>query len=279
VLWTYTPATLGLERSAQTTIYHCVDLLGEVPGIKSEFIDASESALARRAVTAVATSKVVAGHLTEMGFARPLLWENVADTVPIDQALRARPERRRLRAIFAGNITASKVDYTLLRRLREAGWSVALAGPLGEGGARDDGEFAHLLEIGIEYLGLLDPHRLADELVQATLGLIPYALNPYTKGVSPLKTYEYLAAGLGVVSTELPGVTPVKGSVIVARGHEGFIDAASQFAETPTATEISTRVALAQAHSWVVRGEQVRALLRDSVSAMASDLPIRRETS
>ena len=63
------------------------------------------------------------------------------------------------------------------------------------------------------------PAELAHLYRQCTVGLIPYVVNDYTQGVSPLKTYEYLAAGLCVVSTGVPSVSPVAGDVVVSERH------------------------------------------------------------
>jgi teichuronic acid biosynthesis glycosyltransferase TuaH len=43
----------------------------------------------------------------------------------------------------------------------------------------------------------------------ADVGLIPHVRSPLTEAMSPLKLYEYLAAGLPVAATELAGVTGV----------------------------------------------------------------------
>ena len=43
----------------------------------------------------------------------------------------------------------------------------------------------------------------------ADAGLIPYARNELTNGIFPMKVYEYLAAGLPVVATELPSIAGV----------------------------------------------------------------------
>ena len=50
----------------------------------------------------------------------------------------------------------------------------------------------------------------------------PYALNQYTRGVSPLKCYEYLASGLHVISTRLPEVS----RLATLNAHVDALDAA-----------------------------------------------------
>ena len=50
----------------------------------------------------------------------------------------------------------------------------------------------------------------------AAAGIIPYAINPLTSSVFPMKVYEYLAAGLPVVATPLPALDGVEDVVTAA---------------------------------------------------------------
>ncbi len=51
------------------------------------------------------------------------------------------------------------------------------------------------------HLAAVSYDRLPEILSQFTLGIIPFRYNELTAGVNPNKLYEYLAAGLPVVST------------------------------------------------------------------------------
>ena len=55
------------------------------------------------------------------------------------------------------------------------------------------------------------------------VALIPFVVSPLTQDCNPLKLYEYLAAGLPVVSTEIPEVRTFGGDVHVAGTHEEFL--------------------------------------------------------
>ena len=261
VLWTYSPVTYGLERRAHMTVYHCVDLLGRFEGINAPMIDRHEANLARSGAIAAATSKVVHSHLVQRGFALPLLWENVADTEVFSAAVDLARPRSPRRAIFAGNLTPKKVDYSALVTLARSGWDVVVAGPRAQGGGNDEHQFDQLIRAGITYLGMLSPRDLAAEMARATLGLIPYLDTAYTRGVSPLKTFEYLAAGLPVISSELPGVTPVPGMIETVSDHAALVERAEQYAATPTVNEVNSRRAHAAQHSWERRGAEAREIV------------------
>ena len=260
LLWTYTPVTYGLEKLATDVVYHCVDLLAHVDRIPEALIDASERELSRYATAALGTSRVVVEHLKHQGFADVTLWSNVADTVAIGAARPTTIQRVPRRVVFAGNLSATKVDFKLLARLLDAGIDLHLAGPIAEGGGRADREVDALVRRGATYHGMLGRADLAALYWTAQVGLIPYVLNDYTRGVSPLKTYEYLAAGLGVVSTPVPSVAPLHGHVEVASDPVAFVTATRRLLATVDAPTIGARAELAESHSWTARGEQVRAL-------------------
>lgn len=262
LLWTYSPVTYGLERIATSTVYHCVDLLGQVDGISEALIDGAERNLSRHATTAIGTSPVVVEHLTRQGFDDVEFWPNVADTVIIEAAKPRDLARHPRRAVFAGNLSTTKVDFELLAALTDSGIDLHLAGPVAEGGGRAAAELDGVVSRGATYHGLLNPTELAELYWSAQVGLIPYVLNAYTRGVSPLKTYEYLAAGLSVVSTAVPSVQELDDHIIVADTNCGFVAAVDRLTRTHSDDLAAERAALAARNSWTGRGQSARDLAR-----------------
>jgi glycosyltransferase involved in cell wall biosynthesis len=259
ILWTYTPVTYGLEDHSDRAIYHCVDLLGQVEGIDAKVIDRAERTLAAKGVQAVASSRVVAAHLEGVGFENVIYWPNVADVELFEEAADNNPQDRS-GVIFAGNFSDRKVDFGLLRRIVDQGVELHLAGPISEGGGSSRGEMDKLTEAGAIYHGPLSLGDLARVLAQRRVGLIPYVLNDYTRGVSPLKTFEYLAAGLAVVSTDLPGVDAIDGLVTIAPSEQTFVDAVVGAVHAADGKLRETAREAARAHSWSNRGAQMRLL-------------------
>jgi len=252
--------TYGLETFADLTVYHCVDLLGDVPGISKKLINHHERRLASLDAVAAASSDVVAGHLRSQGFTNPLSWPNVADVRTIE-SVETGIGREPKTAVFAGNLSTTKVDFALLEALQETGWKVHLAGPISEGGGDASEAVARLVSKGATHHGLLSLEDVARLYWRCEVGLIPYVVNDYTLGVNPLKTFEYLAAGLTVVSTPVPAVSPREGDVVVTGDADSFVRAVTS-AQTDS-DAVQRRIRIAHEHSWIARGVEARELLNN----------------
>ncbi len=255
LLWTYTPFTYGLERLADRTVYHLVDLLHENPGVHRGRLLAAERGL--EADVAIGTSPAIEDHLRSQVFADTRCLLNVCDVALFSAAAAAPDVSRGTSAVFAGTLAAHKLDGELLLELARAlGGRLRLVGPLVE---PSNPLWRNLTVAGAQIVGPLAPAALARELASSAVGLVPYRTTPLTLGISPLKTFEYLAAGLPVVSTPLPAVAPVDGAVFVRSAPE-FVAQVLQLVgdEDPSRPARMTR--LAQGHDWESRGRDLRAL-------------------
>ncbi|MFV2084625.1 glycosyl transferase family 1 [Micromonospora sp. LOL_021] len=274
VLWTFTPVTYGLEDAADVVVYHCVDLLARFPGVDSVAVTNGERDLAARpGVVAIATSDAVREHLASSGFSRIELLENVADGTVFQRGSRPAAERRPA-AIFSGNLTTAKLDVALLERVAvtvgELGGELILAGPLAAGGGGSfTAELRRLEKVGARHIGLLTPSQLAEVAGSCAVGLVPYALNEYTVGVSPLKCFEYLSSGLAVLSTPLPSMrrTAESNPYVVTAGDDEFADHLGRLLTPVTDEVIAGRIDSAGRHGWVERGQLLRRLLAARLSA------------
>jgi hypothetical protein len=273
VLWTFTPVTYGLEAHADVTVYHCVDLLAQFPGVDGKAIARGEQSIAAGTSVAIATSTAVHDHLRSAGFGRVVLLPNVADVSVFTSASRP-AQARRPAILFAGNLSPHKLDVALLESVAEAVRGRAeliLAGPVAAGGGSFDGPLRRLEALGARYLGMLSLAELAEVAGGCRVGLVPYAHNDYTKGVSPLKCFEYLASGLGVVGTRLPEIVRLS----QVNPHVHALDVADIPAEVVRLVEsiddatIGGRIHSAAEQSWDERGRVLRQMLQSELDAAA----------
>jgi hypothetical protein len=86
------------------------------------------------------------------------------------------------------------------------------------------------------------------------VGLIPFVLSELTLCANPLKAREYLAAGLPVVSTDLPEVA-VLPECRVGRSHEEFLQLLESGLQQPGPRR--ERSELMRSESWQARLDEI----------------------
>src|SRR5690606_22223352 len=228
----YNPMTTQLFPMAafEKIVYHCVDEIGAQRGMPRAEIDAAEQELLARAdycfVTAEALLEDRRDRCGSIHY-----FPNVADfdhfaaardaetRVPEDLAVLGRPV-----VGFIGAITEQKMDFAHVRALALAHpeYAIALIGKVGEG---DPWASAEPLR-GLPNVHLLGPQpyaSLPSYLKGFDVAILPSAANDYTRGMFPMKFFEYLAAGRPVVSTALPSLREFGDIACLAETTAAFI--------------------------------------------------------
>lgn len=116
-----------------------------------------------------------------------------------------------------------------------------------------------------------------DELVRLVWAtdvcLIPHEDNALTRSMSPIKLYEYLAAGRPVVSTDLPPVRGVHESVVLVPPGDDFgAGVRAALANGPLAEAI--RAAFVVENSWEARYEEILAAAAPGITSGLGHLMI-----
>jgi glycosyltransferase involved in cell wall biosynthesis len=222
LFWTYNPLTgllltLPLKNYRQT-VYHCVDDLKAQPCMPSALIAAEEEKLCRLSDQIFVTSSELLRTRSAYSTST-LYYSNVADVShfaaarnqdgPIPQDLAQLPSGPRLG--FIGAISRYKLDLDLLAALADhrPDCQIVLIGRVGEG---DPGTALEpvLHCANVHHLGPKPYSQLPDYLRGFDVALLPCPLNDYTRSMFPMKFFEYLAAGVPVVSTNLPALNAYK---------------------------------------------------------------------
>jgi glycosyltransferase involved in cell wall biosynthesis len=263
-LWSYVPQAEVLLDALEPSlvVYHCVDDISAHERIDTASFRAAEERFARRADLVLASAPELVRRMRALS-EHVLEAPNVADTGlfaaalqpgATDPAIAALPSPR---VVFTGAISAVKLDIALLAELTRArrDWSFALVGPVGLGDPTTDVS-ALAAEPNVHLLGPRPYERLPEVLRGADAGLIPYVRSALTDSIFPMKVYEYLAAGLPVIATELPALAGVE-QVTRAADAGGFQAALERELAADSPQRREARSAAAGAHSWDERLREI----------------------
>lgn len=161
-------------------------------------------------------------------------------------------------------LLADWVDYELIKKVAErfSSGSVVLIGKTSVDAAQkikvlDDVPNVHLLG--------RKPYKELPAYCKAfDVALNPFAINELTLAANPLKVREYLAAGLPVVSTDIPEVN-VLDDCLVGVDHDDFINKIEHALSNPKPRE---QVSDAVRHeSWEAKIEELREIMRGHSSS------------
>lgn len=257
VLWTYWPHTAYLvgRLGERVAVYHCIDNFAAVgyPLTTRGAIARMETEQCRKVDVIFARTAGLAAAKRQLNPNTHLLRGGV-DTAHFDLARAAAPPANvatlpHPRVGLVGTID-DRVDVELLaycaKGLPEA--SFVLVGPV----KRHRVNVGPLEELSNVHFLPPCPHAQVPAIAAAlNVCLIPYRVNPYTEGLSPIKLYEYLALGKPVVATDLPYLRREAAHIRVAWAREEFLTAVREALARPaTAEEQARRRAAAEAHSW-----------------------------
>ncbi|AXT85844.1 hypothetical protein C6I20_12050 [Aeromicrobium sp. A1-2] len=105
--------------------------------------------------------------------------------------------------------------------------------------------------------------QLPSYLAAIDVGLTPYASTAFNRSSHPLKTLEYLAAGLPVVSTDLPSARALRTDLVhLASTATEFAKLTAQLLDQPVdPTLVQRRRAFAATHGWDARADLLTAII------------------
>lgn len=161
---------------------------------------------------------------------------------------------------YCGNIN-SRVDFELLRYVvtKHPEWSLVIIGHLASG----VNGFSLLKDFkNVHLLGIKPYKELPSYLRKCDVCLIPHKIDKFTESQSPLKLFDYMAAGKPIVSTNIAGVRDYKNIVKIGYTKEDFVFLVEEALANDSKEEIEKRQAIALQNTWEKRTEDIYKILK-----------------
>ena len=274
IIWTWLPTPLALELirvlNGQLVIYYCCDDF-QASSTGSWRVRETEDTLIREADLVFAHSKAIFDrcsrltdqvHVFQYGFNREV-FSGASEAPPADLASIPRPILG-----YVGGVH-QHVDQELLERvaLAHPDKSLVLVGPL-------QVDVTRLKRLpNVHFLGQKPYEQLPPYIRHFDLGVIPYALNDYTRSVYPNKLNEYLIMGKPVVCTRLPEVEYFNRHhqhiVTLADDREEFARRVGEELVGDNAVHREQRIRQVEENAWDRKIEAMQALIREKLDEKA----------
>lgn len=254
------PAFAGLwsEISHSVLIYRPTDVYPQFD--RARRVDRLERQCVAAADGVLCTGQVVAEHIRQMGLrqAPMTVVENGVDFERFSAPTRE-PEDLlaipRPRAVYVGALDG-RFDWEVARETASAlpGVSLLVIGP--RSGVPGP------LPANLHLLGPRPYGEIPSYLQACQVGLLPFSAHPVNQGRSPMKFYEYLAAGLPVVAVETEELRQrhVEGVRLCAT-RQAFIEGVRECVVNPASAGQGVRIA--KAHCWKAQAEKVLDFITD----------------
>jgi teichuronic acid biosynthesis glycosyltransferase TuaH len=256
---------LDVAPDARRVFYGTDDFVAgaELMGVSRLWLEQAERRQLAKAHVVVGVSPVLVDRWRAMG-AEPVLVPNGVDaahfadcdTAPLPEDVHLTPPI----AGFVGHLS-DRIDLAYLEAVADRDISILLVGPR-QATFEIKRLDALLSRPNVEWVGPKAFADLPSYLRMIDVGLTPYTNSVFNQASFPLKTLEYLAAGRGAVSTELPATRWLDTDLIrIGASPAEFAEAtAIALAVTRTDRLVAARHRFAAGHAWSVRTEQLAVL-------------------
>lgn len=159
-----------------------------------------------------------------------------------------------------------RLDLDLLESLASSGVKIRVIGPRRE---RDPAVKAGLDRLlnhdNVDWRGEVPASQVPELLTDVSAGITPYLVNEFNEASFPLKTLEYLAAGLPVVSTDSSAARWLDSDLIrIGHTREEFVGHVRQLISEGVSYSLRAQnQEFARGHTWAARAASIRALFAD----------------
>jgi len=178
---------------------------------------------------------------------------------------------------------SDRIDLDVLHAIADGGFTLLLVGPVDQR-CEQSSRFRELVaRPNVRFVGRVPADEVPSYLAAIDVGITPYRDTSFNRASFPLKTLEYLAAGIPTVSADLPAArwlhadllkqqpdTPAEDVLALARSNDEYLSAVSHMAAVQRCKErdaiasvrhssawdkTNSCIEFASRHSWPLRAE------------------------
>lgn len=281
IVWFYHPYWVDWVNeipSACLLLYHVVDeytsYQGSTPSRRRRIEEREKKMMVQVDAVIVVSEKLYEAkhpfnpntYLVPNGVNYQAYADALADPRLPDELQSIRPPR-----LGCSGLIGDKLNLDMLRDLAQENteWSLVFLGPVN---ASEQAKTWQALQAmpNVHYLGSVPWSQVPHYVKGFDVGLIPYVQDRYSEANSPLKLYDYLAAGLPIASVDIPAARQFSPYIHLADTPGNFSQAVRAAVADTSPERRRARRRLAAQHTWEARVEQLSDLIQARLTAKAS---------
>jgi glycosyltransferase involved in cell wall biosynthesis len=282
IVWFYHPKWVDLVNdipSARLLLYHIVD----------EYISFQDHTLARRRLIEEQEKKMMAQvdtviviskelyeakrpfnantYLVPNGVNYQAYTEALADPHLPEDLQMIKPPR-----LGYSGLIGNKLNLDMLKDLAQENpeWSLVFLGPVNASKVSETWRALRAMP-NVHYLGSVEWSQVPHYVKGFDVGLMPYLQGRHSETISPLKLYDYLAAGLPIVSMDIPAAREFIPYIHLAESPQDFSQAVRNALADTMPEHRQARRNIAAQHTWEARVEQLSDIIQARLIAKAQN--------
>jgi len=159
-------------------------------------------------------------------------------------------------------LIGDRLDLSILKELAQENpdWSLVLLGNARVSQQAANWQALRVLP-NVHHLGPVEISQVPHYVKGFQVGLVPYLQNRHTEHTSPLKLYDYLAAGLPIASMDIPAAREFSPYIFLADSPRNFAQAVRSALADTAPERCQARRNMAAQHTWEARVEQLSDLI------------------
>jgi len=283
IVWFALPSMIDLVKDvpgARLLIYHAVDeysaYVGQTPAASLKIRDLEQKMMASVDLVIVVSKRLYEAKrkfidntfLVPNGVNYRAYAAAMADPYCPDDLRRIKPPR-----LGYIGLIGDKLDFNLLLELAKEhpGWSLVFLGNVKVSQQRE--AWQELRDLAnVYHLGRVEVTEVPHYVKGFQVGLLPYLQNQHAEHICPLKLYDYLAAGLPIVSINIPAAREFSQYIHLAdKERGGFSEAVKAALDDNKAERQRARRNIAAQHTWEARAEKLSGIIEAQLFTRAQN--------